>query len=365
MIKTFITNCLWFFMLVNTTNIIAEELVTASVIGKNIFGLAYDVNGDPLMIDEMPLIFEKGTFNKKISSIDGKSFFVSGFGDVLGGLYMSIFDDETKRYIDTRPFNLSSVEGLTRPQGGVTTSWGSVLFSEAEQVDGAGAAAFANVFKSYYKDKIHMVKPYNYGWVAEAILLDNKGAAKLIKNYSIGRLFASRLYIMPDRKSLYLFDAKNTGQLYFYVAKEASSLTNGSLYGVSFIDEMANYVPIGSASALKMKFKLKKISFDKLFDTSPLKDGNCASGFKHIVTIYGEECLKLKKRNKKYAGLFEPVRTLAIKSKTHTQVKLTGIKFNQDYSQVELTSEGGSSMKFPLGQNDELNSRYVIEGEQR
>ena len=363
--RTFITNCLCLFALINTTSIIADELVTGSVVGRNIFGLANDVNGDPLMTAERPLIFETDAFNKKIASIDGKSFFVSGFGDILGGLYLSIFDDETKHYLDTSSFDLSSVGGLGRPRGGVTTSWGSVLFSEAALVDGADAAPFIDVFKSYYKGKADMVKPYNYGWVAEAILLDNKGAAKLIKNYSIGRLFASRLYMMPDGKSLYLFDAENTGQLYFYVAKVAESLTDGTLYGVSFVNEKAEYDSLGSTSALKMKFKLKKISFDKLFDTSELKEGSCASGFNHVVTIYGEECLKQKKKNRKYTGLFEPVRTLAISRQTHPQVKLTDVKYNQDNNQLELTSADGASMKFSLGHNGKLGSRYVIEEVQR
>lgn len=361
MMKTFITNCLWLFALINTTSIIADELVTGSVVGKNIFGLANDVNGDPLMIDGMPLIFETNTFNKKISSVDGKSFFVSGFGDVLGGLYLSIFDDETKHYIDTSSFNLSMVGGLSNPRGGVSVSWGSVLFSEAVLVDGADSASFIDVFKSYYKGKADMVKPYNYGWVAEAILLDNKGGAKLIKNYSIGRLFASQLYLMPDGRSLYLFDAENTGQLYFYVAAVAESLTDGTLYGVNFVNGKADYALLGSTSALKMKFKLKKISFGKLFDTSPLKDGRCASGFNQIVTVYGEECLKQKKKNRKYTGLFEPVRTLAMKSKNHSRVKLTDIKYDQENNRLELTTEDGSSMKFSLGHNGKLNSRYVIE----
>ena len=365
MMRTYIANCLCLFALVNATNIIADELVTGSVVGKNIFGLANDVNGDPLVIDEMPLIFETEVFEKKIASVDGKSFFVSGFGDVIGGLYLSLFDDETKHYLDTSSFDLSAIGGLSRPRGGATTAWGSVLFSEAGLVDGAESASFIEVFKSYYKGKADMIKPYNYGWLAEAILLDNKGSTKIIKNYSVGRLFASQLYQMPDGRSLYLFDAENTGQLYFYVAAVAESLTNGTLYGVNFVNGKADYVLLGNSSALKMKFKLKKISFEKLFDSSPLKEGACASGFNHIVTIYGEECLKQKKKNRKYTGLFEPVRTLAIKRKAHPQVKLTDVKYNQKNNQLELTTEEGSSMNYSLGHNVKLNSRYVIEEVQR
>jgi len=370
MIRALLTNCLCCFVLINATCTIANELVTGSVVGRNIFALAYDVNGDPLMIDDAPLIFAADAFDVKLSALaaasdNGKSFIVSGFGDVIGGLYLSKFDDDTKRFIDTRSFELSAVGGLSRPRGGVTTSWGSVLFSEAGLVDATDSAAFIDAFKSYYKGKADMVKPYNYGWVSEAILLDDKGAAKLIKNYSVGRLFASHLYLMPDGKSLYLFDAEHAGQLYFYVAKEAHSLTDGTLYGVSLKDQKADYVPLGSISALKMKFKLKKIGFDKLFDTSVLKDGRCTSGFSHIVTLYGEECLKPKNKNKKYTGLFEPIRALAIRRKTHTQAGLSDIAFDRDFSRIELTREGGSRIKFSLGQNEKLNSRYVIEEVQR
>jgi hypothetical protein len=344
----------------NAQEIDKQHLVSGSVVGRHIFGLATDVNGDPLLLSEKPLIFAATTFEQTLS-VDDKAFVISGFGDTLGGLYLSRYNAQSKQYLDTVSFQLDGVDGLSRPRGGQATAWNTVLFAEAQLIDAAKAQGFIDGFKAFYKGKAEMVKPYHYGWVAEAVVLDKQGKAKLIKNYAVGRVFASQLMMMPDGKTLYLFDRENAGILYLFVAEKANSLTKGTLYGISLDNGKPVYDLLGHQSALKLKFKLKKIGFNKLFASAAKEGDGCPAKFVHINTLYGEECLKVKKRNRKYAGLFEPVRTLAIRRQGRPLSKFTKVEYEQDNNQLVLTREGGVSQTYGLGQGVDIDSKYIIQ----
>jgi len=330
-----------------------------TVVGRNIFGLATDVSKAPLLIFEKALIYDNTSFEQHISK--GKSsFIVSGFDDALGGLYLSRYDADNERLLDTESFELSGVDGLSKPTGGIVTGWGSVLFSESQLADASRPLGFIDDFKPFYKGEAELVKPYRYGWVAEAIILTEMGDAKVIKNYSIGRVSASRLQLMPDNRSLYLHDAENTGALYLYVAKDANTLADGTLYGVTYDDGQVAYTELGSASALKMKFKLKKMRFDSLFDKESVSKNACKAGFTLTSTVYGDECLKLNKRNQRYAGLFEPVRTMAMLRKGRAANRFDEVVFDGDKGVVSLQVDGGPSLRVVSGNDEEIGSSYVI-----
>lgn len=346
--------------LCSATTANAELLVAGNIVGRHIFGLATDVNNDPLMVAGKPLIYHSINFENTLIR-EYSSFAIDGFGDTLGGLYVTRYDTDSKRFVDTDSFALAGVEGLNRPRGGITTTWGTVLFAESQQIDSADPEKFINDFKPFYKGKSEMVNPYNYGWVAEAIILDDTGKAKVIKNFSVGRVFASRLFMMPDGKALYLFDKDNAGILYLYVASDPNSLTDGTLYGVSLENGKVVYDELGKISALRMKFKLKQVSsFDKLYDRKPLADGKCQAGFTLANGVYGNECLKLNKRNAKYAGIFEPARMLAMKRNGRPLTVFSNVVFSKDKSQVTLTSKDGTSASHHLGHVEDMSSTFVI-----
>ena len=61
-----------------------DALTTGSVVGRQIYGVAYDVNNDPLMLGETTLIFKNSVFETTVASA-GKKFLITGFGDTLGG----------------------------------------------------------------------------------------------------------------------------------------------------------------------------------------------------------------------------------------------------------------------------------------
>ena len=355
-----------FFLVANILTVEANELRSGGVIGRHIFGLATDVKNDPLLINEVPLIYEAVEFSKKLS-FEHMNFVVSGFGKSVGGLYLTRYDDQLKQYIDTESFDLASVDGLSRPRGGVETPWNSVIFGETQLVDASKPTSFVNDFKVFFKGKDKLVDPFKYGWIAEAILLkgtDGDTKSKVIKDYAVGRVFAGQQFLMPDGKSLYLFDQDNAGMLYLYIAEKANSFTKGALYGISLESGKPVYELLGESSALKIKFKLKKIAFKDLFDQKPLAGGKCPAKYVQINSIYGEECLKVKKRNRKYAGLLDPIRMMPILRKGKAATRFTKVEF-QDKQRVALTLDDGKSYTFRVvpGSVDKtkLVSQYLIQ----
>lgn len=336
------------------------------VIGKQIFGLARDYQSTPLMLGEDPLIYEKSDFDSKITFED-KAFTISVFDHDIGSVYLTEYDTRRKKFIDTVALDLASVAGITSPSKTVPTAWNSTLFSEGTPVNSANPDSFIDTFKHYYKNKADLVNPYNYGWVTEIVLLDNNGSAKAIKNYAVGRVSASQLVLMPDGKTLYLFDSENSGHLYMFVAAETNSLTKGTLYIAEDNDGKVNFVELGSTSALKAKFKLKRAKFKTFFDIQDPKSTVCTTGFKLVKTEFGAECLKLKSKNKKYAGIFEPQRVAALKGikpfgfPSSTDSSALEMGFNQDSKVIYFASQQGAKYEYAVTENTTLNSSYAME----
>ncbi len=334
------------------------EAIGGDVIGRHIFGLASDYRGAPLLHDDQTLIYSDSDLDKVL--LMGKREFVfSIFNQPVGQIYVTEWAPETLKKIDTNALNMASIMGLYSPTTGVSSAWGSLLVSEGGLIDEDGDG-FINTFKTYFKGKQDQVKPYNYGWVAEIILLDEQGQAKAIKNYSMGRLFASEVLMMPDAKTFYLLDGNNSGRLYMFVSEQPNSLSKGFLYAISPNNEGVKYTLLGNVSALKMKFKLKKITFNKLFESSMPNQSRCGNGFTYISTLYGEECLKMKSRNKKYAGLIEPIRVMAIKGISGFDKKIINMSFDAKIQKLTLRDEVDTTRVFALQASPSINSNYVI-----
>ncbi len=338
----------------------SQELSPGDVVGRHIFGLARDVNNDPLLIDESPLIYRQKNLEKRVS-IDNVEFAISGFGETIGSLYLTRIPPDYNTFVDTEALELALIEGVTHPRGAIRTPWNTILLSESKSVDARKPAEFINEYKSFYKGQSNMVLPYNYGWLVETIVLDKYGSSKAIKNYGAGRVFASEIYMMPDGKSYYLFDKDNAGILYLFIADEINSMSSGTLYGVTIEGGIIRYVKLGSESALKIKFKLKKIQFDKLFDKVKPVNGDCQKSFIHINTIYGNECLKVKTKNKRYVGLLEPIRMMAIKQHGQPVITIKQVSLSQDNQKMTLTLLNGKILEYKLGENINLETKYALQ----
>jgi len=336
------------------------EIKAGEVIGRHIHGLATDYQGDPVLVEDRPLIYNNSSFSQLIS-IEKNDYVVSGFNHQIGAVYVTKVDSESSKSLDTAALNLASVGGLSHPSAGIHTVWNSLLLTEGQLINAAEPDSFIKAYKPYFKEKSDLVNPYHYGWISEVILLDAQGQAKAIKNYALGRLFANEVIMMPDGKTFYMLDSKNSGNLYLFIAEQKNSLAKGRLYVVNRQDNKITYSQLGEMSALKMKFKLKKIKFDSIFESAKPDNNSCASKFKYIRTIYGEECLKLKSRNKKYAGLFEPIRMTAMMGASGFTTAISNMKFDVAKQQVRFNDAGKSELVFSLGQDPKFDSQFIVQ----
>ena len=332
---------------------------SGQVVGRNIYGLATDYRNDPVMMEERPLIYESSRF-EQVVNINDQPFLVSGFDHSIGAIYISYLDKETKIPLDTVSVNSESIGGVSSPVTAVLSEWNSVLFSEGGIIDSKQPDDFKNKYSAYYKGNTDLVNPYNYGWLSEVIILDIKGQAKVIKNYAVGRLFADSVLMMPDGKTFYTLDVNGSGNFYMFVAEQRNSLAKGTIYIVGKKDGRIVHTPLGETSALKMKFKLRKMAFNKLFKVGEVKDKQCEKPYEYIKTIYGEECLKINKKNRKYAGLFEPIRLAALKKAPPFESGLLGMRFDPDSQRIFFQKGDQSEFSVTLGQDSQFDSQYVI-----
>ena len=336
----------------------AADLKGGQVIGRHIFGLVIDYKGDPALVDERPLIYAPSGSIQLTSS--KAAYQVSSIDQVVGALYMTKLSDDNGEPVDTYPLDLEPISGLTHPSPGTKTPWNSVLFSEVNPVDAKKPQAFADIYKPYFKHKVEQVNPYHYGWLAELSLLEAEGSAKVIKNYAVGRLFAAHVLVMPDQQSLYLLDSKYSGNLYLFIADEKGSFSKGSLYVVHQKGNAIKYELMGEESALRVKFKLKKIKFSDLFSVHNPESGQCQKNHIYISTVYGEECLLLKNKNKRYAGLFDPIRVSSLMGVNDFLPSVDGMEYDVNSNQIKFYAKGQVKYISSLGESTEPSSQYVI-----
>jgi len=358
--KSFSLKKLIYVLLIITSQAHGFDIKGGEVVGRHIHGLATDYQGDPVLVEDRPLIYDKSNFDELIS-VDEKDFLISGFNHQIGGVYVTQVDSKENKTLDTSALDLASIGGLSYPTAGIKTDWNSILLSESHLINAREPESFIKAYQPYFKEKSSLVKPYNYGWISEVILLDAKGQAKAIKNYALGRLFATEVMMMPDGKTFYMLDSQHSGNLYLFIAEQKNSLAKGTLYAVSRQNNKVSYAQLGKVSALKAKFKLKKLTFDSIFETANPANHSCPVTFKYIESIYGEECLKIKSKNKKYAGLFEPIRMMAMMGTARFSSEISTMKFDADKKQVMFERDGQTEMTFSVGQDTKFDSQYILQ----
>lgn len=330
------------------------------VVGKHIFGLARDYQADPVIVDGDPLIH--GNQKSEIDlNVDGTAFTVSLFDDVIGSIYLSKYDNSNRIYINTDALDVSDSDGISRPVWPVLTEWNSVLFSESVAVDAARAEDFVSGFKHYFKEDQSKVNPYNYGWIGELVVFDAGASSKVIKNYAMGRVSASRIVAMPDNRTFYLIDEGYSGHIYVFVANTQKTMTQGDLYAMYSENENIRYLKLGDASSLKIKFRLNKLTFDKVFSHADPVDGSCPDNYYYTSTIYGEECLLVKSKYAAYAGKFEPVRYAALHGAAPYMKGINNVVLDASQNRLVLNNKDNNKSILSLVRNSAMNSDYIAE----
>jgi hypothetical protein len=339
------------------------------VVGRHIFGLARDYQQSPVMVNEDPLIHRSGVSHQDVQ-VGNRTYTVSLFDQGIGSVYLTEQGAGGEGFVDTHALDLEPVSGLTRPSGIARSPWGSLLFSESALIDAAASETFAPEMAPFFKGKTDMVSPYHYGWPAEIVLLetdDESGEggsavqAKVIKDYGIGRVAASRIIVMPDAKTVYLLDGKHSGILYVFVAEQANSLTQGTLYGVLFDGSRVAYHELGQGAALKTKFRLRRASFETFFEKAQPENGECPTGFEDAESVYGSECLKLEEASRPYVGLFEPIRMMALLPESVTQKMIQTIQYDSASQSLSLVQADQQERTFPLKPHSKMQSQFIME----
>ncbi|ARU54347.1 alkaline phosphatase [Oleiphilus messinensis] len=338
----------------------APALENGNIIGRHIFGLARDFQNDPLAYQGKSLFYQAQPTTLAVLSGDQKHA-LSIFDHEIGSVYITHYDKENTLPVDTEALPLEDIDGLSRPSAPQITPWKTTMVSETTLVNTADPASFIDEFKYYYKNKPDLVNPYNYGWPAEIIVLNAQGEAKVIKNFAMGRVSASHIVILPDQKTVYMLDTLHSNHLYAFIAKNAESMADGTLYVVNTQTDQPELVELGDRSALRVKFKLRKADFSSFFQSSPPEQGNCATGFNAITTTFGNECVKVVKKNAKYTGFMEPIRMAAVKGVNGLPGELLSMAYDSTNNQLILERKNKPAVKFPLFDNPQRNTRFSIE----
>ncbi len=365
MIKTVVL-CLTAMAMMTNAQADAEYPQGGEVIGRHIFGLARDYQQSPVMIGEDPLIHrsqasQASHHNFAIQEQDAEqNYTVSLFRHVIGSVYLSDRNEQNE-YVDTIALDLEPVSGLTNPVGATRTPWGSLIFSESVDVNTAEPDTFITDVAPFFKGKKDLVNAYHYGWLGEIILLEGGSEAKVIKDYGVGRVSASQIIVMPDAKTLYLLDGDHSGNLYVFVADQANSLTQGTLYGVAYDGRLATYHELGQGAALKTRFRLRRATFKTFFDSAQPEAGQCSGDFRYVESIYGPECLRLQKRSESYAGLFEPVRMMALLPESASHQAVLTMEYDADSQSLSLIQADQQKHTFLLKPDPQMQSQFIME----
>ena len=300
---------------------------------------------------------------------DGKIYSLTHFDNTPGVVYMSELVSKAGQLeaLKSKPVDASNVKGIWKPAAGSVTPWGTHLGGESEEPDARlfttanefsatsqhpAAASFSRFFGThgYLKGRamIREIKaagfdPYNYGFVWEAQV--HNGSATIAKHYSMGRMSTEMAYTMPDHKTVYMADSRESGILTKFVAVAAGDLSEGELFCAKLTQaSQANgaaidskfsveWLSMGNASDASLHPQLSAgMSFDDFFDTAQVNSAwsevsSCDTdhGFVSVRTSSGHECLKIKEGMEAMASRFETRRYAAMLGCTSEFNALQGI----------------------------------------
>ena len=306
-------------------------------IGNGIFGEVLDIKGNTLFISN------KNDFSS-LHYKDGSYFLLTQFESVPAAMYLTKLQRDASgifQAIDTKNLDMSSVGGLWIPCAGSVTPWASHLGSEEYEPD-ASLEYTINPMAQYFGDENANINLYNYGWIPEVTILDNKGNTEIKKHYSMGRFSHELAYVMPDKRTVYMSDDGYNVGLFMYIADKAGDLTSGRLYAAQWKQnhKSANIVwrDLGHATDEEIKTSIdKKVKFTDIFERSKSDAKGCQKGFSSINTSVGHECLRVKKGMEIVASRFESRRYAAIKGATTEFNKLEGITYDNNKNVLYLS----------------------------
>jgi secreted PhoX family phosphatase len=301
----------------------------------------------------------------------GKSLFmISHFETCPAAMYITKLNQNQKTgkltAVETKNIDFSAFSGLWSPCAGSVTPWQTHLGSEeyppdASTIDANGSIGeYYDAMVAYVKGDLKALNPYDYGWIPEIEILDEKGNVKVEKHYAMGRFSHELAYVMPDRKTVYLSDDGSNKIFYKFIADEVEDLSAGRLYGAKWIQTSAKgggsanikWIDLGHATDDEIKVALdSKKKFTDIFTVAHRKsDNTCPKGFTAANWAYKNECLQIKKGMTIIASRLESGRYASMMSVTSEFTKMEGITYNakknEMYMSLSRTEKGMEDYKY-------------------
>jgi len=326
-------------------------------VGENTFGLIYDNTGH-VITDTVGSV--KLSHHNDFSSLiqKGKSLFmISHFETTPAAMYITQLDQNKSTgeltAVKTKNIDFSAFNGLWSPCAGSVTPWNTHLGSEeyppdASTIDVNGSIGmYYDPMVTYVRGDLKVLNPYDYGWIPEVEIVDEKGSVKVQKHYSMGRFSHELAYVMPDKKTVYLADDGSNVIFYKFVADKEEDLSAGRLYAAKWIQTSAKgggsarikWIDLGHATDAEIKQALvSRQKFTDIFTVANRKsDNTCPQGFRASNWAYKNECLQVKKGMRSIASRLESGRYASMLGATSEFTKMEGITYNPIKNEIYMS----------------------------
>jgi len=363
---------------------------SGELIGGNVFGLIYDKNGKAIMNkDGTPKISNDNDFSS-LHQVGKKLFMISHFETRPAAMYITelIQDKNSGKLttVSTKNIDFSSFNGLHVPCAGSVTPWNSHLGSEEypadmRLVDSAGHLDETyDAMGEYFGGDLKAMNHYDYGWIPEVKVINEKGDVRVQKHYAMGRFSHELAYVMPDKKTVYLPDDGTNGTFFKFIASKPSDLSVGELFAAKWIQTSSTnggaanikWISLGVVSDKIIKRVLNiKPKFRDIFDVGNRDLNNkCPNGFSEANHAGLNECLRVKKGMDIVASRLESERYASIKGATSEFSKMEGITYNPqrnelymsigrlDYGMENNKIQGKSDIKNDMGGKNDIRLDY-------
>jgi len=282
--------------------------------------------------------------------------------------------------VDIKPIDFSAVHGIWKPCAGLLTPWNTHLGSEETDPDARAheknpaASAVTNFMKNYYNDSTITGNPYYYGHVPE-VTVDAKGATKVVKHYSMGRMAFERVKVMPDNRTVIYGIDSNPGGLFMYVADKEKNLSAGTLYAAKWVQTgtenggSANleWIKLGHATDKEIQRLAETTKFSDIFDATDDAVKGKAEGYKAIKTAANGgkvEWVKVKPGMKTAAAFLETHRYAAYLGATVEFNKMEGLDFNEkdNKAYVAISYQEKTMLADPTAPADDIQLPKISAG---
>ncbi|MBU1237281.1 MAG: PhoX family protein [Gammaproteobacteria bacterium] len=337
--------------------------------GDGIFGLMYDVDGNPLVMTDNSQYISDSNDHSTLLDVHSKVFMVSQFESSNAGFYITELSQDTTSgelsAVSTKPIDLAGINGGWTHCAGMRTPWKSHLGSE-EYEPNAAVAGSANRMRAYYGEDsgytnyvaptTSRINAYNYGFPVEATVTGaDMGTGTfasnvtVAKHYSMGRLAFELSYVMPDSKTVYQSDDGANVGFFRYDADTAGDLSAGTLYAAKFTQTSADnggsftieWISLGHATDSEIRTLIDSggsggvpITFSDIFDNNGGDTTTCPGTHTLVSTTTGKECLMVNTGMEKAAAFLETRRYAAMLGATTELNKEEGITFDAEHNRL-------------------------------